>query len=489
MRAMAAMPTVSQRDQPGRPAPEGALPARQSAIDPPHWAASRLAGDRARVTPRYRAAPPDPNPPRRVQPLGTIEDVLLEVYGPHNRPSVHRSDRTAAREDDFTDELNLLRANGPVSPNVKADYLRLFAVLVRFCKRQNWHPLVFSLELAEEFAAYMLTRRTTLGAPPAKIDSYMAAFNHVYFAANATRPWADDKGPMYELRRSYEGASKELGRALGAQHPGLRVPVSGQGLNFVLDKFHAERDHLLLTWWAVYIIMALLWLRADTMAGIRTDDPTNPDVYFSERGYLCFVVRRVKRGGRGCPPFIRQIAPPAPDNTVRCMLWAKLKQVVVLSGKDGRRLLGPGLWGTQPRRVADVISKQMHIMLPKASVGVHAESYISSHSWRKMGASAGAVLSIGWQCVMVWGCWLSHTSPQLYVDKRFQVDPIFWFFYDFLLPPATGRPQLASGSHADRFPQSMQQQAPDETSLYSEADDGDDGVFRMGALARDLMDV
>jgi hypothetical protein len=99
--------------------------------------------------------------------------------------------------------------------------------------------------------------------------------------------------------------------------------------------------------------MALLWLRADTMAGIRTDDPTNPDVYFNERGYLCFVVRRVKRGGRGCAPFIRQVAPPAPGNSVRCLLWAKLEQVVVLSGPDGERLLGPVLWGSRPRTCFD----------------------------------------------------------------------------------------------------------------------------------------
>jgi hypothetical protein len=54
--------------------------------------------------------------------------------------------------------------------------------------------------------------------------------------------------------------------------------------------------------------MALLWLRADTMAGIHTDDPQNPDVYFNARGYLCFVIRRIKRGGRGCTPFIRQVS-------------------------------------------------------------------------------------------------------------------------------------------------------------------------------------
>jgi hypothetical protein len=233
--------------------------------------------------------------------MHTIEDVFMEVYGPLDRPVKDQARSSCVRADDFSTELNLLRANGPVSPSVNSDYLSLFAVLARFCQRQNWNPLVFSLELAEEFAAYVLTRRNRLGSPPAQIDAYFAAFNHVYYAAGRQRPWADTKGPMYELRQSYMGASKQLGAALGVEHPGLRVPVSGQGLNFVIESFHAERDHLLLSWWAAFIIMALLWLRADTMAGICTDDPLKPDVYFNVRGYLCFVVRRIKRGGRGAP--------------------------------------------------------------------------------------------------------------------------------------------------------------------------------------------
>ena len=126
-----------------------------------------------------------------------------------------------------------------MSPSVNFDYLSLFAVLARFCKRQNWHPLEFSLELAEEFAAYVLTRRNRMGSPPAHIDAYFAAFNHVYYAAGLRRPWAVIKGSMYELRQSYTGASKQLGAALGVEHPGLRVPVSGQGLNFVIESFHA----------------------------------------------------------------------------------------------------------------------------------------------------------------------------------------------------------------------------------------------------------
>ena len=90
-----------------------------------------------------------------------------------------------------------------------------------------------------------------------------------------------------------------------------------------------------------------------------------------------------------------------------------------MSGVDGRRLMGPGLWGTQRDRAADIISKQMHVILPKDSMGVHAASSAPSYSSRKMGASAGALLNIGWQAVVVWSCGKSHAMAQLYADNRF----------------------------------------------------------------------
>ena len=66
-------------------------------------------------------------------------------------------------------------------------------------------------------------------------------------------------------------------------------------------------------------------------------------------------------------------------------VWAELKQVVVLSGADGRRLMGPGLWGTSPDMAADIISKQMHVILPQDSMGVHAASYVPSYSSARWG--------------------------------------------------------------------------------------------------------
>jgi hypothetical protein len=45
--------------------------------------------------------------------------------------------------------------------------------------------------------------------------------------------------------------------------------------------------------------MLLFWFRAETLGGVLSGDPTRPDdpIYkFNSHGFLCFTVRRVKRG-------------------------------------------------------------------------------------------------------------------------------------------------------------------------------------------------
>jgi hypothetical protein len=75
--------------------------------------------------------------------------------------------------------------------------------------------------------------------------------------------------------------------------------------------------------------MLLFWFRADTLGGVRMGDPARPDdhgdIYFSSHGYLCFTVRRVKRGSAHIQAFVKSISPPPPANTLRTMIWAKLR--------------------------------------------------------------------------------------------------------------------------------------------------------------------
>ena len=66
-----------------------------------------------------------------------------------------------------------------------------------------------------------------------------------------------------------------------------------------------------------------------------------------------------------------------------------------------RGLWPPSGWGDIARFQLDRVESE-GIPLNRVSLLAPHMSYISSHSGRQMGASAGALLDIGWQAVMVW---------------------------------------------------------------------------------------
>jgi hypothetical protein len=90
------------------------------------------------------------------------------------------------------------------------------------------------------------------------------------------------------------------------------------------------------------------------------------------KGYLCFVVRRVKRGTAHIRAFVKSIASPYAANDLRCMVWKELKialQIIDISTHD-------------PKRVCDVIARKMKELLNRRDMGVALGTFISSHSWR-----------------------------------------------------------------------------------------------------------
>jgi hypothetical protein len=154
---------------------------------------------------------------------------------------------------------------------------------------------------------------------------------------------------------------------------------------------------------ATFTIVLLFWFRADTLGGVLSGDPARPedhgDIYFNSHGYLCFTVRWVKRGTAHIQAFVKSIAPPPQSNTLRTMIWAQLRNALAVK-KNGIRLIGPPLWGDDPKRAADVIAKKMKELLDRSDSRIPLGAFISSHSWRKASASAAARLNIGWHTIM-----------------------------------------------------------------------------------------
>jgi hypothetical protein len=114
------------------------------------------------------------------------------------------------------------------------------------------------------------------------------------------------------------------------------------------------------------------------------------------------------------------------------MIWAQLRNALVVK-KNGIRLIGPQLWGNDPKRAADVVSKKMkglHV-LDRSDSEIQLGAFISSHSWRKAGASAAARLKIDWHTIMCSGIWKSHNSAEKYIDPTYLFDRVLASFFDF----------------------------------------------------------
>ena len=93
----------------------------------------------------------------------------------------------------FSAEENLLaiRNQAKQNPDTQAGYRRLFGVLQSFCAAHDHEAQIFSLDLAELFCAYMLSRITRNGGPPISVSNYFSAFNFVFqHDLKKGRPWS-----------------------------------------------------------------------------------------------------------------------------------------------------------------------------------------------------------------------------------------------------------------------------------------------------------
>ena len=127
------------------------------------------------------------------------------------------------------------------------------------------------------------------------------------------------------------------------------------------------------------------------------------------------------------------------------MIWAKLRLALDVK-KNGTRLIGPQLWGDDPKRAADVISQKMKEILHRGDCGIPLGTFISSHSWRKARASAAACLRIDWHTIMCWGMWKTHISAEKYIDPTYLFDRVLASIFDFLMNVHTPQLEFLNGT-------------------------------------------
>ena len=345
-------------------------------------------------------------------------------------------------------------------------YAQKFSLYQAYCQSAGADCYEFSVERAFLFASFMTTRISRTGKPVQSIRTYFSAMNYFFTQKKLGSPW--QHGPISDINSMFEQASKVWRIERGFKVGNLRTEFPGAGIRGVIiaagaAKQHSSQhcdspdhpSHRVACWFAVFLVQLLFWFRADTIAGYQQGD-----IRFNTTGDMNFLVRRLKRGTAHVQPFSKSIPAPAPTNDLLIAVFGVIRHAIGLSTGDGTPCFGPWLWGDQPGQVSDKISRAMDELLDYDELFIPEGSFVSSHSWRKTGASAFAACRGDWQLLMRWGMWKAIASAQSYVNLDYQPDPVFPMLFPWLFS-LSGRLDMA-------IPAVMYE---------SVADLADDGVF------------
>eukprot|EP01050_Picozoa_sp_SAG11_P030308 SAG11_NODE_8911_length_963_cov_3.038194_1_plen_277_part_01 len=249
-------------------------------------------------------------------------------------------------------------------------------------------------------------------------------------------PWQSNT--IRDLNNMFDNASKVWRIEHGFSVGNLRTEIPGAGLAYVIElAAEARREslrraedtmhqaHRKVSWMAVFLVMLMYWFRADTIAGYRPGDIT-----FNDVGAMNFVVRRLKRGKAHVQPFSKCIPCPTTGRSKRIFLV--IQHAIGLRAGDGEFWFSDYIWGNAPTTVSDRITQAMAAYLDAKQLFMPEGSFISSHSWRKTGASAYAASQGDWHLLMRWGMWKAIASAEAYINRDFQHDPIVSEIFSWL---------------------------------------------------------
>ena len=334
------------------------------------------------------------------------------------------------------DGAKRLMQHGPRQIATLDGYAQKFQLFKEYCETIQEDCFAFTVELAFLFASYMTTRISRTGAPVQSLRTYFSAFNFYYTKEGLGTPW--QSGAIKDLNNMFESASKVWRIEHGFRCGNLRTEIPGAGIALVVDmavaavdasklhiNFPAHPDHKRVAWLAVFLVMLIFWFRADTIAGYQPGD-----IIFNEAGAMNFVVRRLKRGTAHVQPFSKSI-PTLATSKLR-QIFAVIWHAVALRTADGQFWFSSYLWGTKPQAVSDCVTKAMDEMLDYRQLFIPEGSFISSHSWRRTGASAYAACRGDWHLLKRWGMWRAITSAEAYINLDYAPDPIVMEIFPWL---------------------------------------------------------
>jgi hypothetical protein len=352
---------------------------------------------------------------------------------------------------DLQDNIQALQTEAEVRVKTAKRYERYWTLFAQFCTDKGYDPLEFCENLALLFCGFMMNAKGKHGRFIASIEPYFTALNYVYKSERGTTPWRG--GNIAGLKRAFARAQTKRCAAAGMKPPELRVEVPTEIVRLCVILATQCTDTKDQAWWAIFMLMAMHWFRADTMGGIenhKVDGVWQGDVVKRAHGVRTFLIRSLK-GKRLTHPILRTVAAPLPNNTVRQQVERVIDQgCAACEPVTGEPYVGPLLLGEKPCEAANLISAAMERLI----IGLDADhpvtvqdggvdvvvasflpptTFIASHSWRKFGASAVFVApGSDWGRIMRWGMWAAVSSAQRYVNHIFEHQPFAVAFYDWM---------------------------------------------------------
>ena len=277
-------------------------------------------------------------------------------------------------------------------------YKTYFNLFKSVCRSHALDPWVYSVNTALKFMAYMLERETH-GRVCHDIRPYFTAANHFYEKKGLGRPWAAKR--IRQLNIGYQRARSATSKAEGRPAPRSRVTVPHMMIERICKDHEQDED----AWRAIFLIMLMTGLRADSAGALRPENVRFVD------GSLVVDVLRCKTDDE---PRTKVIRAPQRRDHFRHRAFAIVNM--------GAPNITADMFGSNPSN-AITEAMQKYVRPGELAPG----TFVSSHSWRKTGASILWRDNAGMVTVLAYGGWApgdrTYRSVMRYIDKQYANTP------------------------------------------------------------------
>lgn len=275
-------------------------------------------------------------------------------------------------------------------------YQAYWQIFIQFCQQTAQSPLDFSIQLVEDFAEHIALKE---GKRCHNIAPYFSALNYVYSQKGLGRPWSSAQARS--VATGFGRVQTTRSKQQGCKAPQLRIATPA----IMIDRLINEQwEGPQAKFPALCLVSLLTGLRADSLSDLDTNS-----VKFTKEGHMLVTVERCKNTDAAVVPYNKTVF-GAPAGHPR----AKAFNIIA----EGAQWFTPS-----KHSCSDAISTWMDKTLLKDVLA--PGTFVSSHSWRKAGASVLCVTNRPLTEIIAYGGWKPgphvHQTISRYVDTQYVV--------------------------------------------------------------------